>query len=226
MNLLEAESARDIISRLYRQRPEPKGAFVRFVGGAPLPEQTVMLPVTWENTPVGHFPTVRYSEARRPDNWNAEHWSYALEIIDFFLAERDTSGSHEYAPDLDWDEAALEELKREDPTHLSLTPSFKWNFVGGAAEFDRQERLAFNAEEGIEESHRLSTLKKHRVKLTPQERSEVIRRGATWDDGSPGVWKAIVNGEAYYACNTHRACQIKPTLKGAIRAFKFIKTTA
>ena len=77
-----------------------------------------------------------------------------------------------------------------------------------------------------------STLKKNQVPLTPEERAEVLRRGAVWYRGSDGgkpssaVSKAVVNGKTWYWCSTHRAWRGSPTLKGAIGHFKFIKTTA
>ena len=76
-------------------------------------------------------------------------------------------------------------------------------------------------------------LKDNRVKLDPAERAEVMKRGAVWHHGpngeeTPAVWKSKnpKTGKVTYVCNTHRAYQAKPTLKGAINAFKFIKTTA
>ena len=81
------------------------------------------------------------------------------------------------------------------------------------------------------ESPQLSTLKSHRVKLTTTERNAVINAGAVWHHGengarTPGVWKSVVQGKTWFVCNTHRAYQAKPTLRGAISAFKFIQSTA
>ena len=81
------------------------------------------------------------------------------------------------------------------------------------------------------ESPNQKTLKKNKKPLTDEERAEVMKRGAVWHHGpngeeSPAVWKSVVDGKSWYCCNTHRAIQIKPTLKGAIKAFDFIKTTA
>lgn len=76
------------------------------------------------------------------------------------------------------------------------------------------------------------TLKKNKVDLTPEERKEVMARKATWHFGknggpSPAVWKAEVDGKNWYVTNTHRAYNVRPTLKGAIsRYHKFIKSTA
>lgn len=85
--------------------------------------------------------------------------------------------------------------------------------------------------EMLTESPRQETLKKNKKPLTDEERNEVMKRGAVWHHGpngaeTPAIWKAVVNGKTWYCCNTHRAIQIKPTLKGAIKAFDFIKTTS
>lgn len=74
----------------------------------------------------------------------------------------------------------------------------------------------------------MKTLKKNKVSLSVEERKEVMDRGATWgqDDDIPAVWKSVVDGKDWYICDTHRAFQCKPTLKGAINAYDFIKTTA
>lgn len=81
------------------------------------------------------------------------------------------------------------------------------------------------------EAPTMKTLKKHKVKLEPEERERAMKAGAVWHHGPGGekscaVWKAVVNGKTWYGCNTHRCYQVKPTLAGAIRAFDFVKTTS
>lgn len=76
------------------------------------------------------------------------------------------------------------------------------------------------------------TLKKHKVDLEPDERSEVMKRKAVWHfshlkSATPAVWKSVVGGKTWYVTNTHRAYNSTPTLKGAIgRYHAFIKSTA
>jgi len=77
----------------------------------------------------------------------------------------------------------------------------------------------------------MATLKKNKVKLTDDERNEVMKAKAVWHHGpkgeaTPAVWKSVIKGETWYVTNTHRAYQAKKTLKAAIKAFDFIKTTA
>lgn len=83
----------------------------------------------------------------------------------------------------------------------------------------------------IMEAPKQERLKKGRRALTDNERSQVMKAGAVWHHGpngeeTPAVWKSVVDGKTWFCCNTHRAIQIKPTLKDAIKAFEFIKTTA
>lgn len=83
----------------------------------------------------------------------------------------------------------------------------------------------------LEAGPRINTLKNNRRPLSAEERALVMSKGAVWHHGekgkeSPAVWKAVVGNKTYYICNTHRAAQVKPTLKAAIRAFDFIKTTS
>ncbi len=75
------------------------------------------------------------------------------------------------------------------------------------------------------------TLKKNKVKLTPEERATVMKAKAVWHfnggSPSPAIWKSCDSkGNTKYVCNTHRAYQSKDTLSQALKAFKFIKTTA
>lgn len=70
-------------------------------------------------------------------------------------------------------------------------------------------------------------LKDNKVKLTDEERAEIITKGATWRDGKPGIWKSVdKNGNIHYCSNTHRAMAVSTTLKAAIKKFPFIKSTA
>lgn len=85
----------------------------------------------------------------------------------------------------------------------------------------------------IESKSDFKKLKDNRVELTPKERKEVLDKKATWNFGhngapSPAVWKSQDNnGKILYITNTHRAYQVRPTLKGAISIFhSFIKDTA
>lgn len=79
---------------------------------------------------------------------------------------------------------------------------------------------------------RFKTLKANKVPLTPEERAEVMQAKAVWHyshlgRATPAVWKAVVDGKDWYCTNTHRAYNVRPTLKGAIQRFHdFVKTTA
>jgi len=93
------------------------------------------------------------------------------------------------------------------------------------------EEAACLVENLLCEAPEMATIKKHKVKLEPEEREQAMKAGAVWHhspDGSPtcAIWKAVVNGKTWYGCNTHRCYQAKPTLRGAISAFKFVKSTA
>lgn len=77
-------------------------------------------------------------------------------------------------------------------------------------------------------------LKENAVPLTSDERKQCIDAKAVWHfrkngGPSPAVWKSVDPNtkKVMYITNTHRACQGRPTLKGAISIFhKFIKGTA
>ncbi len=76
-------------------------------------------------------------------------------------------------------------------------------------------------------------LKDNKIPLTDEERKKVMDADAVWhfspgNKPSPAVWKSkSKNGKITYVCNTHRAYQERPTLKGAISIFhSFIKGTS
>ena len=76
------------------------------------------------------------------------------------------------------------------------------------------------------EYYKYSDLKDRKIPLEDHEREEAMSRGAHWSDGAIGIWKARTKAnKIVYGCNTHRAMQVKPTLKGAINAFPWIKST-
>ena len=77
------------------------------------------------------------------------------------------------------------------------------------------------------EYYKYSDLKDRKLPLEDHEREEAMDRGAHWSDGTIGIWKARTrSNKIVYGCNTHRAMQVKSTLKGAINSFPFIKSTA
>ena len=45
-------------------------------------------------------------------------------------------------------------------------------------------------------------------------------------DRRRGLFVPVVDGKTWFVCNTHRAACCKSTLKGAIKAFPYIETTA
>ena len=92
----------------------------------------------------------------------------------------------------------------------------------------RAEKILVLAEKG---HYNVKQLLKNRTKLDPEERAEVMKRKAVWhfNGGGPSsaIWKSTdASGNTVYGCHTHRCMQVRPTLKGAIKAFDFVKTTA
>jgi hypothetical protein len=73
--------------------------------------------------------------------------------------------------------------------------------------FAEAQSLADNL---LNESPELKTLKARRRSLSPEEKHEA---------GDAPVWKADVNGRTWYVVNTHRAYQAKPTVKAAAYAW-------
>lgn len=83
-----------------------------------------------------------------------------------------------------------------------------------------------------EKGPKFDVLKKNSVPLTPEERKQVMDAKAVWHHGrkgapSPAVGKAVVDGKTWFETHTHRAYNVRPTLKGAISRFhRFVKGTA
>ena len=75
-------------------------------------------------------------------------------------------------------------------------------------------------------------LKSGGVKLSDEERTEVMDRKAVWHHGpngeeTPAVWKSEVGDSTWFVTNTHRAYNARPSLAGAISAYhRGIKQTA
>jgi hypothetical protein len=84
----------------------------------------------------------------------------------------------------------------------------------------------------FEKQSEFEKLQKNKVKLTPEERKEVMKKKAVWHMNgggpSPAVWKSVnKNGKTTFITHTHCAYNTATTLKGAIGRFhKFIKGTA
>ncbi len=84
----------------------------------------------------------------------------------------------------------------------------------------------------VKRSPKFDVLKKHKKKMTEEERSEVMNAKAVWHHGpngeeTPAVWKSVVEGQEWFVTNTHRAYNVMSTIKGAIdRYHRFIKLTA
>lgn len=83
------------------------------------------------------------------------------------------------------------------------------------------------------EGYDFESLKKRKEPLTDDEREQCMSADAVWhmghmDKPTPAVWKAKDSkGKTVYVTNTHRAFQVRPTLKGAISIFhSFIKGTS
>jgi hypothetical protein len=111
---------------------------------------------------------------------------------------------------------------------ISEVPVYIGTYTGGAHKDinELQEKTA-------KTKSNFQRLQENKVKLTPEERAEVMKRKAVWHFNgggpSPAVWKSVNKrtGEVTYVTNTHRAYNTASTLKGAIGRFhNFIKSTA
>ena len=69
------------------------------------------------------------------------------------------------------------------------------------------------------ESPTLDRLKKHRAAWSDEEKSQLP------DDREASMLKAVVDGETWYACWTHRAAHVSRTFKGMLKAYPQIAST-
>jgi len=78
----------------------------------------------------------------------------------------------------------------------------------------------------------MNVLKRGKVRLSDDERSEVMDRKAVWHHGpngeeTPAVWKSEVGDATWFVTNTHRAYNARLSLDGACSAYhRGIKQTA
>lgn len=92
------------------------------------------------------------------------------------------------------------------------------------AKADRRVGLALESFISLVESPQMDTLKKNKVKITDEERNQIMKAKAVWHHGpngeeTPAVWKSVVDGKTWYVTNTHRCYAAKKTLKAAINAY-------
>lgn len=117
----------------------------------------------------------------------------------------------------------LDELKSKNVRHKYAAECI-YNEWGALDKMREGDGLADINEE---KKSREKKLIDNKVKLTDEERAEIITKGATWDDGLPGIWKSVDgNGKVHYCSNTHRAMSVSTTLGAAIKKFPFIKSTS
>lgn len=84
----------------------------------------------------------------------------------------------------------------------------------------------------VEKKSQMEILKDNKIALTDEERKEAMDADCVWNfshlsSPSCAIWKSKdSSGKIWYLCNTHRCAMKSPTLKGAIKNFDFVKTTA
>ena len=85
----------------------------------------------------------------------------------------------------------------------------------------------FHEDDGM--GHRLNEeaeLRKNEVKLTDEERAEVLVNGCVWNNGSLGIWKSVdKRGNVSYHSSTPKASAVSTSLAKAIEKFPMIKAT-
>jgi hypothetical protein len=80
-------------------------------------------------------------------------------------------------------------------------------------------------EELLTESPKIETLKKHKRPLSPEEKAQVDAVSLSNGDCA-SFWKAEHEGKTWYVVHTHRAGQVRPSLKSALAVYPQIASTA
>jgi hypothetical protein len=217
---------RQSVSQAFRYLSQPPGE------RGPVPEGTAKTFLRSTNLPeIEWLPNVQVT--RGPATGRAEQWVWAARRPALILG-LENMGAGNYSAWFRREGEAKEQSLLLDDNYVwpAITVTHAENIAkdllaGALLRRESADRIVSM----LLESPQFSTLKKHKVKLTPEEREQAMKAGAVWHNGSGGepscaIWKAVVNGKTWYGCNTHRTVQVKATLKGAIRAFDFVKTTA
>jgi hypothetical protein len=165
--------------------------------------------------------------AGSPDNQWHQKTKQIFEVLDFTVDDSNPEQSSAIAPD--------EPLRLYQPFPFGHPSEWRGRHPPGYSDVDTQEPdgndIQSFAEGLLQESPEFKTLKKHAVKLTPEERARVIKAGAVWHHGlggkeSPAVRKSVVNGKTWYWCATHRMGQVRKSLEAAIKAFPAVEETS
>jgi hypothetical protein len=80
-------------------------------------------------------------------------------------------------------------------------------------------------EDLLTESPKVETLKKHKRPLSPEEQAKVAAVKLPHGDCAT-FWKAEHEGKTWYVVHTHRAGQVRPSLKSALAVYPKIASTA
>lgn len=77
----------------------------------------------------------------------------------------------------------------------------------------------------LTESPKIETLKKHKRPLSPEEQAQVAAVKLPHGDCAT-FWKSEHEGQTWYVVHTHRAGQVRPSLKAALAVYPKIASTA
>ncbi|HUS51095.1 MAG TPA: hypothetical protein VMZ91_13080 [Candidatus Paceibacterota bacterium] len=120
----------------------------------------------------------------------------------------------------------------KDPKYKKSVADFKKNLLAIDYEKKKLKKKKKKVNEEGKERFDWKYIKNNKIPLEPEERKEAMDKKCVWhpsnhDKPTCAIWKSkYKDGRILYGCNTHRACAIKKTLKAAINAFPFIKSTS